>query len=59
MSVRPPAELICPPDPDIEAAWLKQVRRRGREIDAGQVELIPAEDVFRRLEAAVAINHPH
>ena len=57
--IRPQAKLNGPPEPDVEAAWLEEVRRRGREIDTGQVELLPADDVFRKLEAAAAINHPH
>ena len=46
-------ELDGPPDPDVEAAWLEEVRRRGREIDAGQVKLEPADQVFRKLEASL------
>lgn len=49
MNVRPGTDLICPPDPDVEAAWLEEVRRRGEEIDAGEVELLPADEVFRKL----------
>ena len=46
-------ELDSPSDPDVDAAWLVEVRRRGQEIDAGQVELVPADQVFRRLEASL------
>ena len=46
-------ELDGPSDPDVDAAWLEEVRRRGREIDAGQVELVPADEVFRTLEASL------
>ena len=46
-------ELDGPSDPDVEAAWLEEVRRRGREIDSGQVELLPADEVFRKLEASL------
>lgn len=46
-------ELDGPSDPDVEAAWLEEVRRRGQEIDAGQVELVPADQVFRKLEASL------
>jgi hypothetical protein len=59
MTVGPEAEPTCPPDPDVESAWLEEVRRRGMEIDTGQVEVIPADEVFRKLKAAAAINHPH
>lgn len=58
MIVQPEDEPSCPPDPDIEAAWLEEAHRRGREIDTGLVELLPADEVFRRLQAA-AIKHPH
>jgi putative addiction module component (TIGR02574 family) len=46
-------ELDGPSDPDVEAAWLEEVRRRGQEIDAGQVELVPPDQVFRKLGAAL------
>lgn len=46
-------ELDGPSDPDVEAAWLEEVRRRGREIDSGQVELVPADEVFQKLEASL------
>lgn len=42
-------ELDGPPDPNVEAAWLEEVRRRGRQIDRGEVELISADDIFREL----------
>ncbi len=43
-------ELDGPPDPDVEAAWFREVERRAQEVDAGKVECIPAEDVFRNLD---------
>ena len=46
-------ELDGPSDPNVEAAWLEEVRRRGQEIDADQVELMPADQVFRKLGAAL------
>lgn len=33
-------------DPDIEAAWDAEIRRRLDEVDAGHAKLIPAADVF-------------
>lgn len=42
-------ELDGPPDADVEAAWLEEVRSRGREIDEGRVKLVPADQVFRQL----------
>lgn len=46
-------ELDGPSDPDVEAAWLEEVRRRGREIDSGQVEFVPADHLFRKLGASL------
>jgi len=46
-------EVDSPSDPDVDAAWREEVRRRGQEIDAGQVELAPADQVFRKLEASL------
>ena len=37
------------PDPDVEAAWAEEVERRVRQIDAGEVELIPWEQVRAEL----------
>jgi hypothetical protein len=44
-------ELDGPADSEVDAAWLREAQRRGREIDDGVVERIPAEQVFARLEA--------
>jgi putative addiction module component (TIGR02574 family) len=38
------------PDEDVEAAWAAEVARRIEEIEAGRVELVPWEDVERRIE---------
>ncbi len=37
------------PDPDVEAAWAEEIERRVRQIDAGEVELVPWEEVRKRL----------
>lgn len=34
---------------EIEALWLQEVEERCRQIDAGEVELIRADDVLKRL----------
>jgi putative addiction module component (TIGR02574 family) len=44
------SELNGPPDHGVEAAWLAEVERREREIDAGAVKCIPANEVFARLD---------
>lgn len=34
-----------------EALWLDEAERRIAEIDAGKVQLIPAEEVYRKAQA--------
>ncbi len=36
-------------EPDVEAAWSEEIKRRLAEIDAGTVELIPWEEVRAEL----------
>jgi hypothetical protein len=43
-------ELEGPPDEGVEAAWLEEIERRGREIESGAVQCIPAKDVFAKLD---------
>jgi putative addiction module component (TIGR02574 family) len=38
---------VC--EPDVEAAWSEEIKRRLAEIDAGTVKLIPWEDVRAEL----------
>lgn len=38
-----------PPDPGVEAAWDEEIKRRLEEIDSGKVEMIPYEEVRRRI----------
>ena len=44
-------ELDGPADPEVEAAWLREVSRRSEEIDSGAVQGVPADEVFRRLHS--------
>ena len=44
-------ELDGPADPEVEAAWLREVSRRSAEIDSGAVQTVPADEVFRRLHS--------
>jgi putative addiction module component (TIGR02574 family) len=46
-------DLDGPSDPDVDVAWLDEVRRRGQQIDSGKIELVPADQVFRKLEASL------
>jgi putative addiction module component (TIGR02574 family) len=41
--------LEAEPDPDVEAAWAEEVERRIRQVDAGEVEMIPWEQVRAEL----------
>lgn len=36
-------------DPDVEVAWQLEIERRVRQVEQGDVELIPAEEVFARV----------
>jgi len=44
-------QLLCslnlPLQPDIERAWQEEAERRVTQIEQGEVNLIPAEEVFR------------
>lgn len=44
-------ELDGPVDSGADAAWLEEAQRRSREIDAGTVECIPADEVFAKVDA--------
>ncbi len=39
-------------DPEVDAAWLEEARRRGKEIDDGTVQCVPASEVFERLRSS-------
>lgn len=39
---------------DVGRAWLEEIRQRCSEIDRGEVELIPAEDVFAEAQRILA-----
>lgn len=40
-------ESLDPPDEgDVESAWLAEIERRCREIERGEVQLIPADQVM-------------
>ncbi len=41
-------------DPEIEKAWQVEIERREKEYAEGKVELIPAEEVFRKLRKIVS-----
>ena len=37
------------PDPEIEAAWDAEIRRRLADIDSGNAKLVPAAEVFAEI----------
>lgn len=41
--------LRAPVDPTTEKDWIAEINRRVEEMDSGQVQGIPAVQVFRRL----------
>jgi putative addiction module component (TIGR02574 family) len=41
--------LETEPDPDVEAAWTAEIDRRIAQIDAGEVELVPWEELKDKL----------
>jgi putative addiction module component (TIGR02574 family) len=43
-----------PADEGVEAAWSEEVKRRIEDIDSGKVQMIPYEEVRRRLAALLS-----
>ena len=43
------ASLDSQKDSDVEAAWAEEVKRRIEQIDKGEVQLIPADEVMRSM----------
>jgi putative addiction module component (TIGR02574 family) len=46
-------DLDGPSDPDVDAAWLDEAKRRDAELDAGTDDCVPASEVFDRLRASL------
>ncbi len=46
----------APADEGVEAAWLEEIKRRDAEIERGEAELIPAEEVMRRVSEVLKKN---
>ena len=40
-------------DPEVEAAWDEEIRRRIEEIDSGKAKLIPAEEMFAEVRRLI------
>ena len=51
------AELIesldALPDNEVDALWLEECERRAAQIDWGEVELVPAEEVARKVRSLI------
>ena len=45
------AELDRPFDADVQKAWLEEAHRRLRQVENGEVELIPADEIFAKIRA--------
>jgi putative addiction module component (TIGR02574 family) len=43
-----------PADEGVEVAWSEEIKRRIEEIDSGKVQMIPYEEVRRRLAARLS-----
>ncbi len=43
------AELDRPFDDDVQRAWLLEAHRRLRQVERGEAELIPADQVFEQI----------
>jgi len=41
--------LDGPADPDVEEAWRVEIERRIGQVDRGEVQLIPGDEVFAKL----------
>ncbi len=41
--------LDGPSDPDVEQAWRREIEHRVGQVERGEVQLIPGEEVFARV----------
>jgi len=46
------------PAAEIESAWGDEIKRRLDEIDSGQVEMIPGDEVLARMDARLKARQP-
>ena len=44
-------EPVLEDEAEVEKAWIEEAVRRRAELESGEVEAIPAEEVFRELRA--------
>ena len=43
-----------PSEPEVDAAWDEEIRRRIAEVENGAVKLVPADEVFARVRASLS-----
>lgn len=48
------ASLNLPTRPDIDRMWAEEAERRLAQVDRGEVELIPGEEVFEKIRRKYA-----
>ena len=48
-------DTFTEPDPQVEAAWGREIDRRIAELDSGAVKGIPAEEVMARVRKIVGL----
>jgi putative addiction module component (TIGR02574 family) len=48
------ASLNLPTQPDVERLWAEEAERRVAEIDKGEVDLIPGDEVFDKVRQKYA-----
>lgn len=41
-------------EPEVEAAWNEELRKRIAEVESGTVKLVPADEVFARARRALS-----
>lgn len=46
---------LDPHEPEIEAAWDTELRRRIEEVDSGTVQLMPADQAFSAARRAIGL----
>ena len=44
---------LDPADSDVDAAWDEELRKRVAEVESGSVQLVPADEAFARVRAAI------
>ncbi len=52
------SSLNAPTQKEIDDAWAEEAERRVAQIDSGEVELVPGEEVFARVRAERAKSKP-